>query len=133
MKVSARRLKGYAHALTARQHTLVVDEPAKLGGADTGLTPQELLALSLASCTAITAELYADRKGWDVGAVEVEVEYEPDPKGQCNRFDVLIKLPASLSDEQVWAIRAIASRCPVHRTLTGDVRIEDRVERVSDG
>ena len=76
MKVSARRRKGYAHSLTAGHHTLIVDEPAEKGGTDTGPTPGQLLALSLASCTAITIEMYADRKGWDVGDLEVEVDYE---------------------------------------------------------
>jgi putative redox protein len=129
-KVSARRHEGYAHAITVRQHTLVVDEPPKLGGADTGPTPQELLAASLASCTAITIEMYADRKGWDVGPLEVDVEYEQDPDGQCSRFEVLMKVPAAMSQEQVDRLEEIATKCPVHRTLAGDVSIVDRVEQV---
>ena len=132
MKVSARRRKGYAHALTVREHALVADEPKDLGGADTGPSPQELLALSLASCTAITVEMYADRKGWDVGALEVEVDYEPDTKGKCSRFDVMMKVPAELTEEQVERIRTIATKCPVHRTLAGDVEIDDRVTRVGE-
>jgi putative redox protein len=132
VKVSATRRKGYAHALTAGHHTLIADEPESSGGADTGPTPQELLALSLASCTAITVEMYADRKGWDVGMLDVEVDYEPDPKGQCARFDVVLKLPAGLSEEQVERLRVIAGKCPVHRTLAGDVEIEDRVELVAE-
>jgi putative redox protein len=130
MKVSARRRKGYAHALSVRHHTLVGDEPQDQGGADTGPTPQELLALSLASCTAITVEMYAERKGWDVLSLEVEVDYEPDSKGQCSRFDVVLKLPAELSGKQVEKLRTVAAKCPVHRTLTGEVTIEDRVERM---
>ena len=74
VKVSARRRKGYAHSLTARHHTLIADEPAAQGGSDTGPEPPELLALSLASCTAITLEMYAERKEWDLGHLEVEVE-----------------------------------------------------------
>jgi len=132
LKVSARRRKGYAHALTVREHALVADEPKDLGGADTGPSPQELLALSLASCTAITVEMYADRKGWDVGALEVEVDYEPDTKGKCSRFDVMMKVPAELTEEQVERIRTIATKCPVHRTLAGDVEIDDRVTRVGE-
>lgn len=130
MTVSARRRKGYSHSLTARHHTLLADEPEDLGGADTGPTPQELLALSLASCTAITVEMYAGRKGWDVGLLEVEAGYERDSKGGCSRFDVVLKLPAELSDEQVEQLRAIAARCPVHRALVGEVEISDRVERI---
>lgn len=116
--------------MTSGRHTLVVDEPEKLGGGDSGPTPQELLAMSLASCTAITVEMYADRKRWDVGRLEVEVDYEPDDKGRCARFDVLLKLPQALSKEQVEKILEIATRCPVHRTLSGDVAITDRVQQI---
>ena len=129
VKVSARRRKGYAHTVTSEHHTLIVDEPVEKGGADTGPRPTALLALSLASCTAITIEMYADRKEWDVGDLEVEVDYELDPKG-TSRFDVLLKLPAALSDEQVEQLRVIAGKCPVHRVLLGEVEITDRVERV---
>jgi putative redox protein len=128
VKVSAKRRKGYAHSLTARRHTLVADEPERAGGADTGPTPQELLALSLASCTAITMEMYAERKGWQLGPVEVDVDFEPDPEGQCSRFDMLLRLPPELSSEQTERLREIAGRCPVHRTLAGDVEITERVE-----
>jgi putative redox protein len=109
---------------------LIADEPEDLGGRDAGPTPQELLALSLASCTAITVEMYAERKGWDVGLLEVEAGYESDAKGGCSRFDVVMKLPPELSDEQVDQLRAISSRCPVHRALVGEVEISDRVERI---
>ena len=126
-KVSARRRKGYAHSLTAGKHTLIADEPAKLGGTDTGPTPNELLGLSLASCTAITLEMYAERKGWDVGDLEVDVAYEGGPK-EVGRFEVVIKPGVPLSDEQQEKLRAIAAKCPVHRTLLGRVEITDRFE-----
>jgi putative redox protein len=131
VKVEARRRTGFAHALVARHHALVADEPEADGGADTGPTPQELLALSLASCTAITVEMYAERKGWDVERLTVEVDYERGPKGECARFDVVLKLPTPLSDDQVERIEGIAAKCPVHRALTGHVEVSDRVERVS--
>ena len=129
MKVAASRRRGLAHSLTARHHTLVADEPESEGGADAGPTPQELLALSLASCTAITIEMYAERKGWDVGRLTVEVDHQPGSKQDPASFDVVLRLPETLSEEQVESIRSIASRCPVHRALKQGVRIEDRVER----
>jgi putative redox protein len=129
VRVSARRRKGYAHAVTFEHHTLIVDEPAERGGADTGPRPTVLLAMSLASCTAITIEMYADRKQWDLGDLEVDVDYELDPKG-TSRFDLTLKLPTTLNDEQVDRLRVIAGRCPVHRVLKGEVEITDRVERV---
>jgi putative redox protein len=129
-KVSARRLDGYAHAITIRDHTLTADEPTEAGGTDTGPTPQELLAASLASCVAVTVEMYAGRKGWDVGSLEVEVGYEKDQKGRPTRFEVLLKLPATLPREQVDRIADVAKKCPVHRALIGGhATIEDRVEQ----
>jgi putative redox protein len=129
VKVSARRRDGYAHTLTAGEHTVTADEPAEAGGTDTGPRPTELLGMSLASCTAITIEMYADRKDWDVGAMEVEVNYQIDPKA-ISRFEVVLKLPATLAEDQVERLRTIAGRCPVHRLLMGEAEISDRVERV---
>jgi putative redox protein len=128
VKVSARRRKGYAHTVTFEHHTLIADEPEEAGGGDTGPRPTALLAMSLASCTAITIEMYADRKDWDVGDVEVEVDYELDPK-RTSRFDLTLKLPTTLSNEQAAQLQAIAGKCPVHRVLKGDVEVTDRVER----
>lgn len=130
MKVSARRRKGYTHTLTAGHHTLIADEPEHNGGSDEGPTPGQLLALSLASCTAITIEMYAERKGWDLGELEVEVDHGPRPREGPARFDVTLKLPPELGNYEAQALLAIASRCPVHRTLKGEVQITDRIERV---
>jgi putative redox protein len=128
VKVTAQRRKGYAHSLTAGNHALVVDEPVDQGGTDTGPTPSQLLALSLASCTAITVEMYAARKGWDVGALAVDVDYEPG-KNEVPRFDVTIVLPDELPEEQAAQLLKIAGKCPVHRALKGGVEITDRVAR----
>ena len=96
---------------------------------DSAPSPQELLAASLASCTAITIEMYAERKQWDVCALQVDVDYELDPQG-TSRFDLTLKLPSALSQEQAEKLRSIAGRCPVHRVLKGEVEITDRVELV---
>ena len=125
--VSVRRRKGYAHSLTARHHTLIADEPPEDGGTDAGPRPTELLALSLASCTAITLEMYCDRKEWDLGDLEVDVEYDLNVK-DMSRLEVIIKPGAPLSEEQAERLRVIAAKCPVHRALTGKVEITDRVE-----
>jgi putative redox protein len=130
MKVTARRRKGLAHSLTAGHHTLIADEPADHGGTDTGPSPTQLLALSLASCTAITIELYAARKDWDVGDLEVEVDYELGQGELATRYDLVIRVPEELTDEQVDRLREIAGKCPVHCALVGDVEINDAVQRV---
>ena len=131
MKATATRDNGYRHVVKVRSHDVSVDEPTDTGGTDAGPSPQELLAASLASCTAVTMEMYASRKGWDIGGVEVAVEYTPAERGCPTRFRLDLLLPESLSDEQVERLRIIAAKCPVHRTLDGEVMFDERVERVS--
>jgi putative redox protein len=120
----------FRHTVQVRDHQLTVDEPAEKGGGDHAPDPQELLAVSLATCTAITMEMYAARKGWDIGHVEVEVEYSPAERGAPTKFQLIMRLPADLPDEQVERLSVIAAKCPVHRVLDGDVMFQERVERV---
>ena len=132
MKATARRAgSNFKHVVSVREHGVAVDEPRESGGDDEGPSPQELLAVSLASCTAVTMEMYAARKGWEVGDVEVECEYTPAERGCPTKFNMVLRLPAELSDEQVERLRVIAAKCPVHRTLDGEVMFNERVERVS--
>ena len=113
-----------------RDHTLVADEPKDEGGEDTGPSPQELLAASLASCTAITIEMYAIRKGWDIGDVTVQVDYEPAQRGSPTRFKMQVDLPKELPEEQRERLMQIGAKCPVHRVLEGEVMFEESVELV---
>ena len=133
MKALARRRRSdrYRHDIRIRDHVVSADEPRESGGDDSAPSPQELLAASLASCTAVTMEMYATRKGWDIGGVEVACEYTPAERGCPTRFGIVVRLPDSLTDEQVERLRAIAAKCPVHRTLDGEVMFDERVERVS--
>jgi putative redox protein len=131
MKATARRDgTTLRHTVQVRDHQLTVDEPVDLGGQDGGPDPQELLAISLASCTAITMEMYAARKGWDVGHVEVDVEYSPAERGCPTKFELVMRLPDDLPEEQVERLQAIAAKCPVHRVLDGEVMFLERLERV---
>jgi putative redox protein len=86
------------------------------------------LAASLASCTAVTIEMYAKHKGWDIGPVEVQCEYQPAERGCPTNFKTILRLSADCSDEQVERLRVIAAKCPVHRTLDGEVIFSERVE-----
>jgi putative redox protein len=132
MKASVRRTdSGFKHTVQVRDHKLTVDEPLESGGEDAGPDPQEMLAVSLASCTAITIEMYAARKGWEVGNVEVEVQYTPAERGCPTKFDIVLRLPDDLPEEQVERLQVIAAKCPVHRTLDGEVMFKERVERMS--
>ena len=131
MKATARRNGGtFRHTVQVRDHQVTVDEPMDSGGDDAGPDPQELLAVSLASCTAITMEMYAGRKGWDLGHVEVDVEYTPAERGCPTKFDLVLRLPADLPEDQVDRLKVIAAKCPVHRALDGEVMFNERIERV---
>ena len=130
-KATARRGGGnFRHTIQVRDHQLVVDEPLASGGQDTGPDPQELLAVSLASCTAITMEMYAARKGWEIGPVEVAVEYSPAERGCPTKFQLHMRIPHDVPEEQVERLRTIAAKCPVHRALDGEVMFLESIERV---
>jgi putative redox protein len=130
MRTVARRVQGYAHDVEVDGHTLRLDEPPEAGGEGTGPRPTKLLGASLAGCIAITVEMYAQRKDWDLGEVEVDVEmtYEgPVPVG----FDVGLKLTGDLDEEQRRRLLVIATKCPVHKVLAGEARVNvsERLER----
>jgi putative redox protein len=131
MKATARRTGTLRQTVHVRDHRVTVDEPREAGGHDDGPSPQELLAASLASCTAITMEMYAQRKGWDIGDVEVDCEYQPAERGTPTKFELVVRLPDTLSAEQVEKLKVIAAKCPIHRTLDGEVMFTERVETVS--
>jgi putative redox protein len=132
MRATARRSTGsFTHRIEIRGHRLTVDESAELGGVDEGPSPQELLAASVAACTAVTMEMYANRKGWDIGQLEVECEYETPERGSATHFNVVLRLPDSCSEEQIERLRVIAAKCPVHRILEGESIFRDRIELVA--
>ncbi|MGN6216643.1 MAG: OsmC family protein [Solirubrobacterales bacterium] len=129
MRIVARRVEGYAHDVEVDGHTLRLDEPPEAGGEGSGPRPTKLLGASLAGCIAITVEMYAQRKGWDVGRVEVDVEltyHGPVPVG----FEVGLKLPGDLDAEQRRRLLVIATKCPVHKVLAGEthVNVVERLE-----
>jgi putative redox protein len=129
MRATASRENGsLKHDIEVRSHRLVADEPKDRGGDDSGPSPQELLAASLASCTAVTVEMYAQRKGWDIGDVAVDVDYEPAQRGSPTRFAMTVHLPKELPEDQRERLMQIAAKCPVHRTLEGEVMFDERVE-----
>jgi putative redox protein len=125
----ARRREGYAHDVEIDdRHRILVDEAESKGGADSGPSPTRVLGASLAACTAITVEMYADRKGWDLGALAVEVEMEYDGPVP-SEFTVTLRLSGGLTEEQLERLRVVAGKCPVHRALAAETKISitDRV------
>ncbi len=106
-------------------HVVYTDEPRDIGGGDTAPSPHELLPASLASCVATTIEMYAARKGWDIGAVTVEVDYRH--KDSPRRFEVAVHLPDDLTPEQHERLMVIAGKCPVHRALESGFEFAHRL------
>lgn len=131
MRVVARRREGLVHDVDIEDgaHMLVVDEPVVAGGTNTGPAPTRLVAAGLASCIAVTMEMYAERKGWDIGGVEVEVDVEYEHFSPSS-FAVSLRLPAELSDEQRERLLVIARKCPVHNVIVNEtpVTVSDQIE-----
>jgi putative redox protein len=128
MRATAQQREKYTHDVKAGDHTITVDEPKDRGGEDQGPSPQELLAAALASCTAVTMEMYAQRKGWDTSGLAVDVQYTPAERGCPTKFELVLKMPAHLEEEQIERLKVIAAKCPVHRALEGEVMFHERVE-----
>jgi putative redox protein len=108
-------------------HSLIADEPNDKGGDDAGPEPHEFLLVALSACTSMTLKLYADRKGWPLESVDVSVAGD-----QVDGVFVMTRTLAvhgNLSDEQRARLLEIANKCPVHRALTGTIRIETDLAR----
>lgn len=109
------------------KHELWTDEPVHLGGEGTGPAPHELVPAALASCVGTTLARYAITKGWDLGDVFVDVDY--DHRAEPRRFDVTITLSADLTEEQLVRLEKVAASCPVRRSLEAGSVFEERIER----
>lgn len=132
VEVKASADKQFRQEISAGAHHLAADVPKEIGGEDTAPTPHELLQASLGACTAITVQMYAKRKGWDLKAVNVKVQEEqienPDaPGGKLTRFVRHIELSGPLNQEQIDGLRAIADKCPIHKLLQGPKQIDTEV------
>ncbi len=115
-----------ATSIKADEHTIHADEPATLGGENSGPTPMQLLLASLASCTTMTIAMYTARKQWPLESVHAEATglRNDDKPGPYERIDLSITLNGDLTEEQRQRILTIAGKCPVHRTLHNGVDIQ---------
>ncbi|WP_375181185.1 OsmC family protein [Chryseobacterium sp.] len=114
----------YYTEVVAGENTLITDEPVDKGGGNKGFNPFEILATSLASCTAATLRMYIDRKEWNVEKINVEVELENFPLTKRAVFKRDISFEGTnLDDEQLKRLHAIADACPIHKILTNDIEI----------
>ena len=125
---------GYRTDVQAGPHSFIADEPIALGGSGLGPTPYELLLGALSSCMAMTLRMYADRKGWPLQSVTIQLRTDSAHQKDCERCDTTdvgppriarrIELAGPLSDEQRTRLLQIADRCPVKQTLERGLRVE---------
>jgi putative redox protein len=123
----------FGQRIIAGGHQLVADEPATIGGADSGPTPYDLLLAGLGACTAITVRMYADRKGWPLRQMTVRLRHSrihaidcldcETKAGQLDQIERELRFEGELTDDQRARLMAIAERCPVHRTLHSEVLV----------
>lgn len=128
---------GFKTDVRAGRHTLVADEPRSVGGTNAGPSPYDLLSAALATCTSMTLHMYAAHKKLDLESVTVRVKHgkihavdcedcESD-SGRIDEFQRSIALQGSLSEAQRQRVLEIADRCPVHRTLEGEIKIRSKL------
>jgi putative redox protein len=118
----------YHTDLQAGRHALAADEPAQHGGADTGPTPFGLLLSGLAACTAITLRMYADRKGWPLEGVDVQLVYTVEDR-EHRWIDRQIVLRGPLEDDQQARLADVAEKTPVTRAVRAGSEIRTTVDR----
>ncbi len=117
----------YFTEVTAGENRMITDDPVDKGGGNKGFNPYEILATSLASCTAATLRMYIDRKGWDVPKIDVEAELENYPQTKTAVFSRNISYGnANLDQEQLRRLNTIAEACPVHKILNGNIEVNTR-------
>ncbi len=131
--------ESFKTTLTAGKHELIADEPESVkGGKDQGPDPYDYLLMALGSCTVMTVKMYAQRKEWPLEDIFVELKHNKRHDEDCtncedekSKIDVIEKelvVKGDLSKDQVDRLLEIADKCPVNRTLLGDIKIESTIE-----
>jgi putative redox protein len=123
---------GYQQKIKAGSHDLIADVPESMGGKGTGPDPHELLLAALGSCTTITLQMYAKRKEWDLKDVKVTLTEDAieDPNTAGKKLSVItrkIQVQGDLNKEQVDTLLQIADKCPVHKLLVGEKKIDSTI------
>lgn len=108
------------------RHRLITDEPKRVGGEGSAPSPHELFPAALAACVTVTLVMYARTKGWDLGDVTVDVDY--DHRSTPRLFQVEIRLTGELSDFQLEHLEKIAAACPLRRSIESGIEFVERME-----
>jgi putative redox protein len=122
----------YRTEIKSSSHTIISDEPESKAGKDLGLAPKELLAASLAACTSITLRMYANRKGWELTDVKVEINFDTDSLENTFKIRRTIQLLGALDEDQKARLLIIADKCPIHKILTNPIEITTDLDSNSD-
>lgn len=118
----------YRTVLTSDTNQIIADEPVSAGGGDQGFSPDELLASSLAACTAITLRMYADRKQYQLERVDVQVSVDWDKKERRTTLRKSLRFTGDLKPEEIQRLREIADKCPTHVLLSNPISLETEIE-----
>ncbi|RYU92252.1 OsmC family peroxiredoxin [Mucilaginibacter terrigena] len=118
----------YQTIVTSDNHTLIADEPADIGGTDTGMSPYNLLLASLASCTAITLRMYINRKMWIVDEISVNLQLFKNQNGILIESKLAFK--GEVTAEQRKRLITIADACPIHKILVGNIVINTSLQEI---
>lgn len=119
----------YYTEVIAGENKIITDEPVDKGGENKGFNPFEILATSLASCTAATLRMYIDRKGWEIPQINVEVELENYPQTKTAQFCRVIDFGTTeISEDIKDKLFKISDACPVHKILTNDIEILTKIK-----
>lgn len=112
------------------KHRLVTDEPVEVGGDGSAPAPHELLPAALASCVSTTLVMYARRKGWELGDVRVDVDY--DHRATPRRADITIRIGADLGPRELELLEKVAAACPVRRSIETEFEFDERIVAAAD-
>ena len=108
------------------RHRLVTDQPEQLGGEGSGPSPHELFPAALAACITVTLVQYGRTKGWELGEVTVDVEY--DNHSTPRRVEIVVRLGGDLTEEQLERLHKVARACPLRRSVETGFEFAERIE-----
>ena len=127
---SSIKKENYKIDITSPSGNLIIaDEPIDMGGKNLGFSPKELLASALAACSSATVKMYADRKGWDLEEVKINIELDYIPTENKTVINRKLEFIGNLDDTQKSRLLAIANACPVHKILSNPIEINSHLDK----